>query len=93
MEATRLPPSAQFGARGILCTVLDARFPAPLAKLMRSWADANRQEDITAGLDLLDAAMHEGRRGQGTELGMTRDLPQGRHDLRPGVPTEPGGSR
>jgi hypothetical protein len=40
-----------------LAVDLPAQYPAPLADLLRSWADAHRHEDITASLGQLEAAI------------------------------------
>ena len=37
-------------------------FPAPLASMLRAWADRYRGEDIAASLDLLHQAIHRDRR-------------------------------
>jgi hypothetical protein len=37
-------------------------FPAPLASMLRSWADRHRPEDITASLDQLRDAIRRDRR-------------------------------
>jgi hypothetical protein len=40
-----------------LAVDLAAQFPAPLAELLRSWVGDHRHEDITTGLDQLEAAI------------------------------------
>jgi len=47
-----------------LAVDLPAQYPAPLADLLRSWADTHRHEDITASLDQLEAAIRADRLDQ-----------------------------
>lgn len=52
---------AQLAGLGALGTDTAAQFPAPLADLLRSWVTTRRHEDITASLNLFEAAVRADR--------------------------------
>jgi hypothetical protein len=79
--ADPLAVQAQLARLDALGADMAAQYPAPLADLLRSWVSTHQDEDITASLNLFEAAVRAGRLGQQADRGDAQRGPD-RHDHR-----------